>query len=106
MDHAPAPPKFIDQPGRPRSKKVQLQWPFEYDGIVYSEIEVIRCTMKQWDDFWTGYADDKTLQMPCFSVPRIITDALDPDDDDAVQAAVEGFFPQRYRAAKTSQPSE
>jgi hypothetical protein len=101
---APAPPKFADG-GKPRAQTVKLNYPVEYDGKIYNEITVRRLTATEVDQFCTALVarvptDTSAMpRLPMFDVPFAVLDALDADDDDAVQEVITSFLPRRLRQA-------
>jgi hypothetical protein len=96
--------RFVDVPGKSRTKIVDLDWPLEFDGKTYSSVTIRRATIGEWRTFWDEVAEGKDPYAPWFVEPREVMDALDPDDDAKVADVVDGFFPDRYRA-KTEKAS-
>jgi hypothetical protein len=93
----PPPPRFVDN-GRPRFRVVPLEWPIDYDGKTYSEITVRRMTTAEVVAFVDQMRDDlKEATLPMFDVPHAVIDALDPDDADEVNKAVNDFLPRALR---------
>jgi hypothetical protein len=90
---APEPPKFIGT--KPRSEKVPLEWPVEYDGKVWDEIEVRRMSVTD-----IATMSDDSRNFPMFDAPREVMDALDVDDDIRVREVADRFLPQGFKAKK------
>ena len=99
----PAPPKFVERiGGAKRSETVTLEWPVEYDGKVWTEIEVRRMTASHIRDFYEslGDEDSKPARFPMFDAPDVVMDALDVDDEMKVQEVAQRFLPRRVTGAK------
>jgi len=84
-----------------RFEDVPLDWPVTVDGIRYDKITVHRMTVGELGDFLTSMrADDSRARFPMYSVPDAVLDALDADDGDKIEAAVQRFLPRRFRVAQ------
>ena len=94
---APAPPKFVGD--RPRFRTVPLEWPVEYDGKTYSEVSVRRMTAGEVMNFIEQATNGGSPRLPIFDVPPEVIDALDADDADNVNKAVNDFLPRALRQA-------
>lgn len=96
----PPAPVFVDN-GRPRFRVVTLEWPLSFDGKTYSEIVVRRMTAAQVSEFVDQIRDDAKLAiLPMFDVPAAVIDALDADDAEEVNKAVNDFLPRSLRPAE------
>ncbi|KAB2665988.1 hypothetical protein DEA98_09860 [Brucella pseudogrignonensis] len=115
---AKQPPRFVGDGGR-REMVVSLDFPVEYDGVVYSEITVRRPIMREWRDYLQECAEavkehgkgaDEKVDMPWVSAPAVVLESLDFVDASRVEAAQEGFFAQstlpREEATETPSPQE
>ncbi|MFC6777320.1 phage tail assembly protein [Methylobacterium gregans] len=90
----PAAPRFAGT--RVRDRVVLLDWPIAYDGQVYDQITVHRPTTQDVADFVArvnAAPENASVHFPMYDVPFAVLDALDPDDADAVNAAVADFCP-------------
>ena len=105
---APA-PRFID--GATRSTVITIEWPVEYDGVVYREFVVRRLTTGELAAFLDKVKDqtaDAKVTWPLIrtvddaEVPEIVLASLDPDDSDVLDEAAADFLPRRFRAAPAS----
>lgn len=97
-------PKFVSQ--KERFRTVTLEWPIEYDGKVYDSVTVRRMTTSEVAEFIDQVrADAKSASLPMFDVPKEVVDALDADDAEAVNKAVNDFLPRSLRLeAEPEQP--
>ncbi len=91
---------------KPRHKTIPLEWPVEFDGKVYSEINIARLTVGQIAEFSKSLetaAEDDTTMLPMYfdnemkSVPKEVFEAMDADDKDAIDIEALSFLPQRFR---------
>lgn len=103
-----APPKFI---GDENDRKVTLtlEFPVEWDGILYTEITVIRPTIKVWRAYTRAIAEavaaygpdaEDTVDQPFLSAPAVVVNALDFVDGGRLEGVIDGFF------ERASLPSE
>lgn len=90
--------RFVDVPGKSRTQTIPLDWPLEFDGKTYEAVEICRSTIGAWRAYFEALDAGERIAMPCFADPLEVMDSLDADDDEKVQAAVELFFPKRFRA--------
>lgn len=94
-DPAPAARIVTD---RITSRIVPLEWPVEFDGKVYHQIRVHRVTGKEMRDFMEKIragADD--LLPPMVDCPLEVWEALDADDQFAIDQAAAEFMPRRLK---------
>lgn len=108
---APAPaPRFVNTAGR--SETVPLEWPIEFDGLLYDSVTVRRMTVADIAAFEqrinearrTGGDLDK-IRFPMFDVPEAVMDALDSDDADRVGEVTLRFLPRRFRGEEGNAPT-
>ncbi|GJD78025.1 hypothetical protein GCM10007886_01770 [Methylobacterium gregans] len=102
----PAAPRFAGT--RVRDRVVLLDWPIAYDGQVYDQITVHRPTTQDVADFVArvnAAPENASVHFPMYDVPFAVLDALDPDDADAVNAAVADFLPRRWGGASAPAPA-
>lgn len=99
---AKTPPRFVDEDGK-RQMVVDLEFPVEYDGIVYKRITIRRPIIREWRAYIQacaqavkehGEGGDETVDMPWVSAPAVVLESLDFVDGSRVEAAQEGFFAQ------------
>lgn len=84
--------------GREHEKLVPLEWPVEYDGMTYTEIRVHRVTGKEMRDFMEELrSGDGAVMPPMIDCPQDVWDALDDDDQMAVDEAAAEFMPKRLK---------
>src|SRR4051812_41423264 len=85
--------------GPPRTKTVALQWPVEFDGKTYNEIEVRRLTAADVDTFVKAVrAGDQDARLPYYNAPDEVLDAMDADDSAALNEAAAPFTPRAFQA--------
>ena len=94
----PAPPKFVGD--RPRLCTVPLEWPVEYDGKTYTEITVRRMTAGEVMTFIEQATAGGSPRLPMLEAPPEVIDALDADDADNVNKAVNDFLPRALQQAE------
>jgi hypothetical protein len=96
----PAPPRFVGD--RPREEKIALEWPLEYDGQVYSEVVLRRMSVADSIKLADAKQDGETgadVIARSLGVPLAVVEALDVDDFERIQEALERFFPKKWREA-------
>jgi len=92
----PAEPRYTSE--APRSKFVSLEWPVEFDGKVYHQIRVGRVTGKQMRDFLQKLSDgSEDILPPMVECPIEVWNALDADDQQAVDEAAAEFMLKRLK---------
>lgn len=83
-----------------RERMVKLAWPVEYDGKVWAEIRVRRVTGKEVSAYFAKLRDGDTEAVaPMIDCPQEVWDAMDDDDQVAVDDAARPFWPRRLIAA-------
>ena len=83
-----------------REKMVPLEHPFELNGHLWSEIKVRRVTGKQVSDYMDRMrAGDMDAMPPMVDCPQAVWNALDDDDQMAIDEAARPFTPRRLKAA-------
>jgi hypothetical protein len=93
-------PKLLLDGDCSRERKVQLEWPVEYDGRRFDEIVVRRmigAEVTRLSDLITSQFDDSDLFALVCDTPAVVIRALDQDDWLAVREAVLDFLPRRFR---------
>lgn len=93
------PPKFVGD--AQRTLEVKLQYPVEYDGVIYQSVTIRRPTMREWRAYLReceravklhGPGADDDVNQSWLSVPAVVLENLDFIDASQVEAAQEGFF--------------
>lgn len=83
-----------------REKMVPLEHPFELNGALWTEIKVRRVTGKEVSDYMDRMrAGDAEAIPPMVDCPIDVWNALDDDDQMAVDEAARPFTPRRLKAA-------
>jgi hypothetical protein len=94
---------------RPRAATIELDWPVEYEGRVYTTITVARLTAAEVARFQDQIVQllesgaESKVRLPLFrdengaSIPDAVMDALDDDDRLALDEAATSFLPRRFR---------
>lgn len=95
--------KIVDQSRI--SETVSLDYPVEFDGVVWDKIVVRTPNVKILREFNRTIAaarengeDLNDVRLPLYDAPDDILDALHPDDDDRLQEVGGRFLPRRFRA--------
>lgn len=89
-------------PNPDREKMVPLVYPVEYDGKTITEIRVCRITGKQVQTYMQSMGtSDQFVIPPMIDCPFEVWEALDADDQTAVEEAAMPFFPRRLKEAAT-----
>jgi hypothetical protein len=96
VDAKPAP---IFENAAARFEEIQLDWPVTVGGVHYTAVTIRRMNVGQISDFIDALhsAQGKRLRFPMYNVPDEILDALDADDGDKIEEAVQRFLPRRFR---------
>ena len=80
------------------SRIVPLEWPVEFDGRVYHQIRVHRVTGKEMRDFMEKIrAGADNVLPPMVDCPIEVWEALDADDQFAIDQAAAEFMPRRLK---------
>lgn len=83
-----------------REKFVDLDYPVEFDGVVYEKIRIQRITGKELEDYFDSLGTGKAFQIPpVVDCPVEVWDAMDADDQDSVDVVARAFMPRRLKAA-------
>lgn len=81
---------------------VTLDYPVEFDGVVWDKIKVRHPTTRDMADFAARYeaAGERghSLRLPMYDAPDEVMDALLVDDSDKLNEAALRFLPRRFRA--------
>lgn len=95
------PPVFVNRNCGVMEKVVKLEFPLEYDGIVYDEIRIRRPLMREWRNYLAacnkavedhGPGADDLIDQPWVNAPSIVLDNLDFMDGSRVEAVLNSFF--------------
>ena len=81
-----------------RARTVDLEWPVEFDGVLYESVTIRRLTTKEVVDFLETMAGKGDVRWPMYDVPDAVLDALDDDDAFRLDEVVKGFLPRRFQA--------
>lgn len=106
QDQAEAPPlaaKFVNEEGR--SRLVPLEYPVDFNGRLYSEIKVHRVTGGEMDAYMKSLQAGAVSLPPVIDCPIEVWDAMDADDQLAVDRAADAFMPRRLKALMKSAPA-
>lgn len=96
---ASAPPRAKIISPKERSKLVPLEFPVEFDGKVWSEVEVTRINATELEEYIGAVRRGEARMPPTVRCPVEVWEAMDADDQDAVDEAAMDFTPRRLRAA-------
>lgn len=85
-----------------RSKVHPLKFEVEFDGTVYKEVPIKRCTAKEiseYNDVLRAYINSEANGMspvpPWIDIPQEVYDAMDDDDNYHLEEAAVDFIPRR-----------
>lgn len=96
----PEPPvaRIVNPEGR--SKTIPLQFPVEFDGKMWDSVEIRRVTGGEMRDYFDRLTSGEAFALPpVIQCPLQVWDALDADDQLAVDEAAQAFMPRRLKAA-------
>lgn len=83
-----------------RSKTIPLVFPVEFDGKVWDNIEIRRCTGAEMKVYFEALASGKAFALPpVITCPMEVWDAMDADDQYTVDQEAQAFMPRRLKAA-------
>ncbi|MFN3891985.1 MAG: phage tail assembly protein [Beijerinckiaceae bacterium] len=91
----PAAPRFVGGPVR--SRTVTLEYPLEYDGKLWTEITVRRASAGDVEAFVAAVQRGENPTLPMTDAPAAVLDALDADDFETVNKAINDFLPRALR---------
>lgn len=95
---APPVARIVNMEGR--SKEVPLQYPVEFDGKIWDSIEVRRCTGAEIKSYFEQMTSGEAFTLPpVIQCPIAVWEALDADDQFAVDEVAQAFMPRRLKAA-------
>jgi hypothetical protein len=83
-------------------KDIPLQFPIEFDGMLYEKAHVRVASAKEIRSFMVkaSSAEDGELLVPIgVDLPQEVWDALSMDDQEAISEAVDAFTPARLKEA-------
>ena len=92
-----------------RTQGVPIQYPAEFEGVVYDKVVVRRPTRAEVQTFVDGG------KLPIYDIPEVVFENLDPDDFERVNEVMLDFLPLSLQTAlalaresgeDTSQPSQ
>lgn len=81
-----------------RARTIELEWPVEFEGVVYDTVTIRRLTTKEVVDFLATIDGQAQVRWPMYDVPDAVLDALDDDDSFLLDEVVKGFLPRRFQA--------
>ena len=85
---------------KPREKLVPIDFPVEFDGIVYEAIKVRRISGKELQTYFDGLGVAGVFNIPpVVDCPMEVWDAMDADDQEKVDEIALAFMPRRLKAA-------
>lgn len=80
-------------------KLVPLEWPVEFGGVTYSEIRVRRVSGKEVRDYLEALrTSEADILPPMIDCPVAVWNAMDADDQEAIDRATMAFTPKRLKA--------
>jgi hypothetical protein len=88
--------------GGNRTREIPLTYPAEYNGVIHDKVTVRRMSQDEMQAFITAAAGDGDLRLAMHDLPDVVFDALDPDDADAVTAAMIDMLPRKLKRALAS----
>lgn len=92
------------------SESVKLDYPIEFDGVVFEAITVRTpnvAVLREFARAMRDAPDGVDLRLPMFGdTPIAVLDALHPDDDDRLTEVAGRFLPRRFRADETATASD
>lgn len=100
---APISVKFVNEEGR--SRLVLLEYPVDFDGKLYTWIKVRRVTGGEMDTYMKSLQAGAVSLPPVIDCPIEVWDAMDADDQLAVDQAADEFMPRRLKALMKSAPA-
>lgn len=93
--------------GGNRTREIPLSYPAEYNSVIYDKVTVRRMSPEELAAFIAAAAGDGEVRLATHDLPEVVFDALDPDDADAVNAAMLDMLPRRLkRALANAAPAE
>ncbi|WEK50278.1 MAG: phage tail assembly protein [Candidatus Kaistia colombiensis] len=98
VDAKPAP---IFENAAARFEEIPLDWPVTVGGVHYTTVTVRRMSVGEIGNFVETLqtAEGKRVRFPMYDVAEEVLDALDADDGDKIEEAVQRFLPRRFRSA-------
>lgn len=85
--------------GLTREKTYTLVWPVEFDGVVYTDIRIHRCSAAEIDAWVDAVARGDRVTPPVIDIPVEVWDAMDADDQTDLDQAAMDFMPRRLKVA-------
>lgn len=83
-----------------REKMVPLEYPVEFDGVLYEQVKVRRASGKEVQAYMDRMRNgDANAVPPMVDCPQEVWDAMDDDDQVTVDQAARPFWPRRLNAA-------
>ena len=96
----PEPPIARIVGGKPREQLVPIEYPVEFDGKVWDAIPIRRITGKELSTYFEKIAEGGDFSLPpVVACPVEVWEAMDADDQQAVDAVATAFMPRRLKAA-------
>lgn len=87
--------KFVNEEGR--SRMIPLEYPVEFDGKLWTEIEIRRVTGGQMDAYMKAVVAGENVLPPVIACPMPVWEAMDADDQFTVDQAAAPFMPKRLK---------
>lgn len=98
---APAPARLVERPGKERERRLELEYPVEYDGVLYETLTLKRLRGSDFSAMANMKGDEEEVALAVLmtGAPREVIKALDGDDFVELQEAVQAFLPRKLRMA-------
>jgi hypothetical protein len=108
----PAPAVFLGN--KPREKRIELEWPFLYDGATYDHVIVRRMTTGQVAEFISNASKSQSSfsHFPMYfdekgaSLTDDILKMFDEDDYATCSEVALDFLPRRFQGMKPTAPTQ
>jgi hypothetical protein len=109
---APSAPVFLSN--KPREKRIELEWPFSYDGATYDHVIIRRMTTGQVAEFISNASKSQSSfsHFPMYfdekgaSLTDDILKMFDDDDYAKCSEVALDFLPRRFQGIKPSVPTQ
>ncbi len=93
--------------GGNRTRDIPLTYPAKFEGVIYDKVTIRRMSQDEMQAFIAAAAGDDDIRLAMHDLPDVVFDALDPDDADAVNAAMLDMLPRKLkRALANAAPAE
>jgi len=112
------PPRFVNG-NEGRELTIALEFPVEFDGVVYAEAKIRRPLYREWRAYVRACAEavrlngegaEDLIDQPWLSIPAVVLENLDLVDGTRLEAMMAGFLdqsalPDDEESSSTSQPT-